>query len=123
MLTTNPNQALNFYAAGPTDSTVYVNPGVAMVGPYIMDFRGGYRTFTQMTDFTTSNGYQYSVLCLQNVDNFPDMTSVIFPPVSSPAELESPKIDSTYMRPLGLFLFYNDGTNTTLTLMSSSRIQ
>lgn len=121
MLTTNLNQALNFHAAGPTDSTVYVNPGVTMVGPYIMDFRGGYKTFSQMTDFTSSNGYQYSVLCLQNVNNFPDMTSVIFSPVSSPAELESPKIDSTYMKPLGLFLFYTDGANITLT--SSSRIQ
>jgi hypothetical protein len=122
MLTTNSNQALSFYSAGPTDSTVYINPGTTRVGNYILDFRGGYRTFSQMTDFTTSHGYQYSVLCIQNFNNFPDTTNVVFAPVDSTNELVSPNIgDSTFIKPLGLFLFYGDGTNITLT--SSSRIQ
>jgi hypothetical protein len=119
MLTTNNNQALNFYA---TDSSVYLNPGTTKMGPYIMDFRGGSLAFSEMTDFTTSNVYQYSVLCLQNSNNFPDMTSVTFSPVTSIPELSSPLIgDSTNLKALGLFLFHTDGTSTTLT--SSSRIQ
>lgn len=121
MLTTNPNQALNFYYDSTQDSTVYLNSGVSMVGPYIMDFRGGHKNFTQMTDYTTSYGYQYSVLCLQNSYNFADMTSMVFAPVSSPTELISPRIDSTFIKPLGLFTFFSDGTHTTLT--SASRIQ
>jgi hypothetical protein len=122
MLTTSNNQSLNFYVASPTDSTVYVNPGVAQIGPYIMDFRGGHKTFVEMTDWTSQNGYQYSVLCLQNSYNFPDMTSMVFTPVDSTAELVSPRIgDSTNLKALGLFLFHSDGTHITLTL--NGRIQ
>jgi len=122
MLTTNNTQALNFYSSGLTDGTVFLNPGTAQIGPYIMDFRGGYQTFSQMTDLTTANTYQYSVLCLQNANNFPDMTTVTFTPVSSTSELVSPYIgDSTNLRAIGLFLFFNDGTHTSLT--SFNRIQ
>jgi len=121
MLTTNNNQSLNFYVSGTTDATVYVNPGIAKIGPYIMDFQGGNKTFAEMTDWTASNGYQYSVLCLQNVNNFPDMTNVVFTPVDSVAELVSPRIDSTDLKAIGLFIFQGDGTHNVLTF--SGKVQ
>lgn len=124
MLSTNPNQSLNFYYDSTKDSTVYVNSGVAWVGNYIMDFRGGNKNFAQMTNFgTQSNVYQYSVLCLQPAGGFPDMTSITFTPVDSTTSLVPPNTISPLAgnKPLGLFLFYTDGTSTTLT--SASRIQ
>ena len=126
MLTTNYNQSLSFYFASPTDSTVYVNHGVAFVDaeniavtPHVLDFQGGYKTFVEMTH-PQLLGYQYTVLCLQYVDGFADMTAVTFDPVDSPSKLTSPAINNG-LKPLGLFLFYGDGTNITLT--SSSRVQ
>lgn len=119
MLTTNNNQALNFYASGPTDGTVYVNPGVAMVDYLVMDFQGGYKTFAEMTT-PQLQGYQYSVLFLQNVNNFPDMSTAIFTPVDSTSKLTPPYVNYG-TKPLGLFLFYGDGTNVTLT--SANKVQ
>jgi hypothetical protein len=123
MLTTSNNQSLGFRYDRTSDGTVFLNPGVTMVNNYIMDFRGGYKTFSQMTDFTTgSNKYQYSVLCLQDSgDHFPDMTSIAFSPVDTTAALVSPGVDSTFVKPLGLFLFYTDGVSVTLS--SAARIQ
>lgn len=120
MLTTNNNQSLNFYVSGSTDATVYVSPGVAQVGPYIMDFQGGSQAYAEMTD-PNAPGYRYSVLCLQNANNFPDMTSVSSAPVDSTSKLQSPYVDIGVRKPIGLFLFYGDGTH--LTLNSSNRIQ
>jgi len=142
MFTTNSNQMLNFSVS---DSTVYVSPGCAVVGNYVMDFRGDSITFDNMvsSDFTNNpNYFQYSVLSLYNYNGFADVTAITASSVSSEAALISPTIFDTTntgsndpadatttththglsrdVRPVGLFLFTNDGTN--VIHKSSSRI-
>jgi hypothetical protein len=122
MLTTNPNQALQFFVEDKTDSTVFLNSGTVMLNKHVMTFRGGNLAFSKMTDFSGgSNLYQLSILCLRDFNNFPDMTAVPYPTVSSTNLLISPYLDSTVLKPIGQFLFYTDGTS--IVNVDSARIQ
>jgi len=118
MLTTNTNQSLNFTAS---DGTVFVTPGAVVLGHYVMDFKGGYMPFSQMTNFDSStNTYQNSVLSVYNFNNFPDLTSV-HSDATTLAGLGSFYIsDTTKTKPLGLFTFFYDGSN--ISLQSSSKV-
>jgi len=120
MLTTNNNQSLSFNA---TDSTVYVSPGVAQIGHFVMDYRGGSASFAELTNFDGSaNRYQYSVLSLYNFNNFSDLTGVTMSSVGSINDLISPYIvDTTSVRPIGLLLF-STNDSTQIQLISSSKV-
>ena len=117
------NQNLNFSAS---DSTLYVSYGSALVGQYILDFRGGNIPFASMTNFdlttSTTNGYvQNSVLSLINFNNFADLSSVYTAPVATEASLQSLyTADTSTSRPIGSFLFQFDGTS--INLKSSSKV-
>jgi hypothetical protein len=120
MLTTNNNQDFSITAS---DSTVYVAPGVIQVGNYVMDYRGGSASFSELTNFDGSaNQYQYSVLSIYNSYNFADMTGITSAMVGDPADLISPYIaDTTTTKPIGLLLFQTDA-NTQISLISSSKV-
>ena len=117
MLTTN-NQSLNFSI---TDSTVYVAPGAIQLGSYVIPFRGDSITYSEMTTFTASNVFQYSILALKPYNFQPYLTiydSTSFDSTQLPVYPSIGSDSSVY--PIGLFLFHTDGT--TIDLVSSSRI-
>jgi len=122
MLTTNTNQSLNFTAS---DGTIFVTSGAVVIGNYVMDFKGGYMPFSQMSSFdttthSTDNYYQNSVLSVYNFNNFPDLTSA-HSDATTLAGLGSFYISNTSSsKPLGLFTFYYDGSN--ISLKSSSKV-
>jgi hypothetical protein len=125
MLNTSFNQDFGFSSS---DSTMYINPGVARVGNSILPFRGDSIPFQNMVDFGDSTMvYQYSALLLQNFQGYADMTSALSSPVDSTIGLTYPALtpDSSNpyapVFPIGLFLFYTpDGT--VIDLLSSQRI-
>jgi hypothetical protein len=129
MLSTLNNQAFNFSYDSTTDSTVYVSPGVAVLNSYVAPFRGDSISFSQMTDFSTSsNVYQYSALSLyyDSVYVGPDLTcntSSGFDTTRAPS-YPNLGIDASVIHPIGLFLFYRQGTSdgTTTELVSASKV-
>jgi hypothetical protein len=125
MLSTKLNQNFSF---SDTDSTVYVNPGVARVGNTIMPFRGDSITFQDMVDFGDQSClYQYSALFLQDFKSRPELAVSVSSPVSATKSLIYPELTPSLSNPyapvypIGLFLFYKDTTDT-LHLISSQRI-
>jgi hypothetical protein len=130
MLNTFFNQDFNFSSS---DSTMYINPGVARVGNNILPFRGDSIPFQSMVDFGDQSGvYQYSALLIQSIQQKPgyvsaDLTSAVSTPEDSTLKLAFPTLtpDSSNpyapVFPIGLFLFYTpDGT--AFDLLSSQRI-
>jgi hypothetical protein len=124
MLNTLFTQDFNFSVS---DSTVYVNPGVARIGNSILSFRGDSMLFQDMVNFgDESNVYQYSALLLQNFNSYADLTSAVSSPIDNTRGLSLPTLtpDSSNpyapVFPIGLFLFYHDGTM--VNLRSSQRI-
>jgi glutathionylspermidine synthase len=120
MLNTSFNQDFSF---STSDSTVYINQGIARVGNNILPFRGDNLQFQQMVDFgDQTNVYQYSALLLQNFNSYSDLTSAVSTPADTTHGLTYPALipDSTVF-PIGLFLFYtSDGS--AIELISSQRI-
>jgi hypothetical protein len=124
-MNTHFNQDFNFSAS---DSTVYVNPGIARLGNSILPFRGDNISFQQMVNFGDQTGaYQYSALLLQNFRSTADLTSAVSLPADTTRDLFYPTLtpDSSNpyapVFPIGLFLFYTpDGT--VFDLLSSQRI-
>jgi hypothetical protein len=125
MLNTSFNQDFNFSSS---DSTMYINPGVARVGNSILSFRGDNVPFQSMVDFGDQTmAYQYSALLLQNFSSYADLTSAVSTPADNTMGLVLPTLtpDSSNpyapVFPIGLFLFYTpDGT--VFDLLSSQRI-
>jgi hypothetical protein len=130
MLKTIDNQQFAFNYDSTTDSTVYVSAGVTILNGSVQPYRGGSITFDQMTNFDTStNVYQYSALSLYNYSYYtsPDLTSIqssLFNLPNSPAypalSFTNITSDTSTLYPIGLFLFYYDGT--TVALKSSDKI-
>ena len=125
MLNTPFNQDFSF---STSDSTVYINQGIARVGNNILPFRGDNLQFQQMVDFgDQTNVYQYSALLLQNFNSYSDLTSAVSTPADTTHGLTYPALipDSSNpyapVFPIGLFLFYtSDGS--AIELISSQRI-
>lgn len=125
MLNTSFNQDFNFSSS---DSTVYINPGVARVGNSILSFRGDNVPFQNMVDFGDQTMvYQYSALLLQNFSSYADLTSAVSTPEDSTMKLTLPTLTPDSSNPyapvfsIGLFLFYTpDGS--AFNLISSQRI-
>jgi len=128
MLQTISNQDFNVNYDATRDSTVFVSPGTAVLGSglYVIPFRGDSMTFRKMTSFGSgSSVYQYSAMTLQysgtdTIVSGPDLTCTTATAFSSLSAPIYPKLDSTSLYPIGLFMFYTDGTY--IDLISNSRI-
>jgi hypothetical protein len=118
MLTTKNTSAFDFSIS---DSTVYVNPGVAEANSTVMFFRGDSIPFSSMTDWSSlsdTTGYQYSALLMQNFLGYPDLTCAVSAPAITNMGLSYPVIsqDSSSPYPIGLFLFYTPDSGATSVL-------
>jgi len=102
-------------------SELTVLPGTARVGNTVLGFDGTQISYDNLSNFTTANRYQNSLLYLQNFGDVADMTQVLSDETSSVRALDIPDLPSdssnpyspTY--PLGLLTFFNDGTTISLT--------
>lgn len=98
------------------DTTVLtVLPGAARLGDTILKFDGTQITYSSITTFSSPSMYQNSLLYLQNFGDAADMTKAVSDETSSVQALDFPELpyDST-VHPLGMFTFYNDGTDISL---------
>jgi hypothetical protein len=88
MLNTNFSKDFGFSSS---DSTVYVNPGVARVGNSILPFRGDSIPFQSMVDFGDQTMvYQYSALAIQDFNSYADLTTAVSLPADSTNGLSYP---------------------------------
>lgn len=113
MLTPYTNQSMSFKTM---DSTVYILPNAFQVGNYVMSYRGGYKTFSEMTAFDgTANTYQHSILSVTNFNSFPEITISKSPLLTSLSNDSAMYVaDVTTSKTLGFFTFFYDGTNINL---------
>jgi len=118
MLTTTGIQNFGF----EFDSTILtVLPGTARVGNSVMKYGGTRALFEDLTEFTTANRYQSSLLFLQDIDGVSDMTKVLSDETSSIRALDILELPSdssnpySPTHPLGMLTFFNDGTSISLT--------
>ena len=117
MLTTTGFQNFGF----EFDSTMLtILPGAARMGNSVLSFDGTIVSYDNITQFDTANMYQNSLLYLHDLGGAADMTQVLSDETSSIRGLDIPSLPSdatfTYapVHPLGMFTFYNDGTEVSL---------
>lgn len=118
MLTTTGIQNFGF----EFDTTMLtVLPGTARVGNSVMKYDGTRTPFDDLTEFTTANRYQSTLLFLQDSDGISDMTKVLSDETSSIRALDVLDLPSdtsniySPTHPLGELIFFNDGTSISLT--------
>jgi len=104
------------------DSTMLtVLPGTARIGNVVLPFDGTQTSYDAISNFTTANRYQNSLLYLQNFGGVADMTQVLSDETTSVRALDIPELPSDSLNPyspshpLGMLTFFNDGTSISLT--------
>lgn len=117
MLTTTGIQNFGF----EFDATMLtVLSGTARIGNTVLSYDGTRVPYENITSFDSANVYQNSLLYLQNFGDMADMTQVVSDTTTSVRALNLPELpsDSTNpyspVHPLGMFTFYNDGTDISL---------